>query len=172
MISRAETSKKAKLGLLVLTATTLLATMGSAACEGETIDGGSSGATGRSSSSAPPPVDTPNSFYGKLTLKALTKTDRPEGDEISPSSAGVTFKVTFVENGTFALDDGKACIRGFYTTQKGARDLGALTFTPSIGRDGAHDFEFRERDLVVADLVPGYPWARLARTSESSRCGP
>jgi hypothetical protein len=153
--------------VLAFTSMLLAGPIVSVGCQGEVIDGGASTAVTNGSASSPP-VEVPNSFFGRLSLKSLTKTASPEGTEITPSSAGVTFEITFGEDLLYALDNGTTCIRGEYSLQRTSG--AAFVFKPAIGREGAHAFEFRDKELVVADLVPGFPWARLVRTVEKSRC--
>ena len=94
-------------------------------CQGEVIDGGTSKPVINGSSSANP-VEAPNSFFGRLSLKSLTKTSSPEGTEVSPSSVGVTFEIAFGEDLLYALDNGTTCIRGEYSLQRGSS--GAFVF--------------------------------------------
>lgn len=162
MISRA--SRAASLALLGLWIAA------GAACEGTIIDGGNGSVAPATSQSVPPPVDVRKSFFGRLTLRALTRSASPEGTEVSPESVGITLELGLAEDGTYALDDGKACIRGRYTFQSGVAGRGAFSFEPLIGRAGTHDFEFRDQNVAVADVVAGYPWARLAPTGQSNRC--
>ncbi len=154
--------------VLAFTAVLLAGPIVSVGCQGEVIDGGASTAISNGSSSSTP-VEVPNSFFGRLSLKSLTKTTSPEGTEITPSSAGITFEIAFGEDLLYALDNGMTCVRGEYSLQRGTSG-GAFVFKPAIGREGPHAFEFRDKELVVADLVPGFPWAHLVRTVEKSRC--
>lgn len=138
-------------------------------CEGAAIDGGGSKPVSAGSSSSAPVV-VPNSFFGRLSARRLTRTSSPEGTEVDAAAVGITFEITFGEDGLYALDDGKTCLRGEYQLKKGLAGRGVFTFTPAVGAAPDHPFEFREKDLVVADLVPGYPWAHLERTLAKSRC--
>jgi len=139
------------------------------ACEGTVIDGGTSSASGAAGKADPPPAEVRKSFFGRLVLRALTRTTSPSGTEVTPRDVGVTFELNLSESGSYSLDDGTTCIRGFYAFQSGGA-RGALTFEPAIGRAGPHDVEFLDAQVAVADVLTGYPWARLEPASTKNRC--